>query len=115
MKDEALPLEQRGERRLDTLPLRFGDQAGQHLREMRVPGARVDVLPAIGLEKGGFDRLVLVRLDAAAASAREIARIGRGLLLQDRVDGGDQFDEIIDAAIALRRAERSVMPQQLEF
>src|SRR5689334_7753148 len=36
---------QRGERLLDALALLFGDQAGQHLAELRVLGAGMDVLP----------------------------------------------------------------------
>ncbi|MDB5406962.1 MAG: hypothetical protein JWL84_1874, partial [Rhodospirillales bacterium] len=38
---------ERGERRLDALALVFGYQAGKHLAEMRVLGARMDVLPAV--------------------------------------------------------------------
>src|SRR6202011_1708460 len=44
---------ERGERRLDALALVFGYQAGKHLAEMRVLGARMDVLPAVGLEECG--------------------------------------------------------------
>jgi hypothetical protein len=50
---------ERGERRLDALALVFGYQAGKHLAEMRVLGARMDVLPAVGLEECGADRLQL--------------------------------------------------------
>ena len=45
-----------GERRLNALALVFGDQARKHLPEVRVLGARVDVLPAVSLEESGFDR-----------------------------------------------------------
>src|SRR5882757_4132120 len=52
----AAGLLERGERRLDAPALVFADQAGQHLAELRVLGARVDVLPAVGLEECGLDR-----------------------------------------------------------
>ena len=54
---------ERDERRLDALALVFGDQAGKHLAEMRVLGARMDVLPAVGLEECGADRLQLGLVD----------------------------------------------------
>jgi len=46
---------ERGERRLDALTLLFVDEARQHLDELRVLGARVNVLPAVGLEECGLD------------------------------------------------------------
>jgi hypothetical protein len=41
-----------GERRLNALALVFSDQAGKHLLEVRVLGARVDILPAVSLDCG---------------------------------------------------------------
>jgi len=52
-----------GERRLDALALGFGDEARQDLAEMRVLGAGMDVLPAVGLEECGADRLQLGLVD----------------------------------------------------
>ncbi|MGZ3362911.1 MAG: hypothetical protein ACXU84_26605, partial [Xanthobacteraceae bacterium] len=46
-------LSERSERRLYALALVFADQAGQHLPEVLVLGARVDVLPAVSLEECG--------------------------------------------------------------
>jgi hypothetical protein len=60
---------ERDERRLDALALVFGDQAGQHLAEMRVLGARVAVLPAVSLEECGLDGPRLGLVDRAAAKA----------------------------------------------
>ena len=54
---------ERGERRLDAQALAFGDQARKRLAEMRVLGTRVDVLPAVGLEECGADRLQLGLVD----------------------------------------------------
>src|SRR5262249_43760080 len=79
----------RGERRLDALALVFGDQAGKHLPEVRVLGARVDVLPAISLEECRLDRLRLRLADRAAALRREVTRVGFGLGLQNAVHRGD--------------------------
>ncbi len=56
-----------GERGPNTLALVFGDEAGKHLPEMRVLGARMDVLPAIGFEERGFDGPGFVLVDGAAA------------------------------------------------
>src|SRR5712692_4365232 len=67
---------QRGERRLDALALVFGNQAGQHFPEVRVLGARVDVLPAVGFEECRLDRPRLGLVDRAAAFRREIAGVG---------------------------------------
>jgi hypothetical protein len=74
---------QRGERGLDALALAFSDQARQHLPELRVLGARVDVLPTVGLEECGLDRPGLGRFDRAAALRREVSCVGFGLGLQD--------------------------------
>jgi hypothetical protein len=60
----------------------FGDQARKHLAEMRVLGARVDVLPAVSLEECGRDRPRLGLVDCAAALRREITGVGFGLGLQ---------------------------------
>ena len=57
-----------GERRLDALALVFGDQAGKHLAEARVLGARVDVLPPVSLDECGLDRLQLGLVDCRIIS-----------------------------------------------
>src|SRR5205823_5734691 len=49
-----------GEGCLNSLTLGFGDQTVEHLAEIRMPSAGVDVLPAIGRKKGGLDRPRLV-------------------------------------------------------
>src|SRR6266481_5913549 len=64
---------ERGECRLNALPLVFGDQAGKHLPEVRVLGARVDVLPAVSLEECGLDRPRLGLVDRAAALRRAVS------------------------------------------
>jgi hypothetical protein len=92
---------ERGERRLNALALVFRDQAGKHLAKVRVLGARVDVLPAVGLEKCGLDRACLGLADRTAARRREITCIGLGLSLQDAVHRGDQLNEVVDRQVAL--------------
>ena len=106
---------QRGERRLNAVALVFGDQAGKHLAEMRVLGARMDVLPAVGPEEGGLDCLHLGRVDRTAASPREVAGVGFGLNLQDAIHRGDQFDEVIDAPVALLRGQPGIVTYPLEL
>jgi ornithine cyclodeaminase/alanine dehydrogenase-like protein (mu-crystallin family) len=80
-----------GERRLDALALVFGDQAGKHLAEARVLGARVDVLPPVSLDECGLDRPRLVLADRAAALRRKVTCVGCGLGLQDAVHRADQL------------------------
>src|SRR6476660_6067659 len=92
-------LSERGERRLYALALVFADQAGQHLPEVLVLGARVDVLPAVSLEECGLDRARLGVADRAAALRREIICVGFGLRLQDPVHRGDQLDELVDRPV----------------
>src|SRR4029079_1026446 len=106
---------QRGERRLDAPSLLLGDQAREHLAEVRMLGAGVDVLPAIGLEKGALARLRLGRIDGAAARLHEVTRVGFGLRLQDAVYRGNQRDELVDRGIALLRRYSGVMPNPFEF
>ena len=106
---------QRGERCLNAPALAFGDPAGEHLAEMRMPSAGVDVLPAVGRKKGGLDRLHLVRLHGSTAIGGEIARIGCGLRLQNSVDRGDQLDEIVDCPVAFFGRQRRVVPKEFEF
>ena len=67
---------QRRERGLNALALLVGDQAGKHLPEVRMPCARVDVLPAIRLEERGLDRLGLGFVDRAAARRHEVSGVG---------------------------------------
>src|SRR5215831_6858570 len=69
---------QRGERRLDAPTLAVGNQSGQNLAEIRVLGARMDVLPAIGGEEGGLDRPRFFRRRGAPAFGHEIGGIGCG-------------------------------------
>ena len=88
---------------------------GEHLSEMRMLGAGVDVLPAIGLEKGGLDGPRLRRVDGAAAGFREVTRVGLGLRLQDAVHRGDQLDEFVDRAVALLRRDRGVVTHPFEL
>jgi hypothetical protein len=76
---------QGGERQPDALALAFGDQAGQHLAEVRVLGARVDVLPAVSLEERGLDPPRLRLVDRTAAFRREVVRVGFRLGSQDAV------------------------------
>ena len=73
---------ERGERGLNALALFFGDKAGQHLPELRVLSARVDILPAVSLEERRRDRLRLVLADRTATFHCEIGCIGPGLRLQ---------------------------------
>ena len=54
---------ERGERGLNALSVLFGDQARQHLAEVRVLGARVDVLPSVRLQECGLNRSRLGRID----------------------------------------------------
>ena len=46
---------------------------------------------------------------------REIARIRFGLRLQNAVDGGDQFDELVDRPVALLRRQFSVIADPLQL
>src|SRR5690242_9185059 len=82
---------QGGERRLDAPTLVVGNQASEHVAEMAVAGTRVDVLPAVGFEEPGLDRRCFVRAHEAPTSRREIARICRGLRLNDAVDSANQL------------------------
>src|SRR5579862_8311431 len=91
---------QGGERRLDAPTLVVGNQDGEHVAEMAVAGARVDVLPAVGVEERGLDRGGFVVTHGAAAGRREIARVGPGLRLQNAVDRGHQLDELVDRLVA---------------
>src|SRR5437868_1023931 len=104
-----------GERRLDALALVFGDQAGKHLAKMRVLGARVDVLPAVSLEECDLDCPRLGLVDRAAALGREVTCVGFGLGLQDAVDSGRQFDELVDRPVAFLRCQPGVVAHPLEF
>src|SRR6202022_3983566 len=106
---------QGGERCLNTLALALGDQAGEHLAEMRMPGTRMDVLPAIGRKEGSLDRPRLVRVHCTPAMGSEVARVGGTLLLQDSVYRGHEFDEVVDRPVAFLHRERGVVPYQLEF
>jgi len=58
---------ERGERRLDALALRVGDQAGHHLSKVRLLSARVDVLPAVRLQ------VATQRLRNTSASLAQVA------------------------------------------
>ena len=78
-------------------------------------GARVDVLPAVGLEECGLDRPRLGLVDRAAARRREVARVGLGLRLQDAVHRGDQLDELVDRPVALLRRQSGVVAHPLEL
>src|SRR5438067_12725612 len=109
------PLLQTGERALDAVPLCFGGQAGQHVAEVRMPGARVDVLPAICSEERCLDRARLARAQHSAAIAPKVGRVRGGLFPQDRVDGRDQVDEVIDSLVALLRGQAVVRTQQLQL
>jgi hypothetical protein len=94
---------QRCERGGDPLTLAFGDQARQHLPELRVVGARENVLPAIRLEKRGIDRSCLRVADRATATCGEVSRVCLCLDLKDSVHCTDQLDELIDRPIVLIR------------
>src|SRR4029078_4216416 len=83
---------QRGERRLNALALVFRNQAGKHLPECGVLGARVNVLPAVSFEECGVDRPRLGLADRAAALCREVTCIGFGLGLQESVPCGDHIE-----------------------
>src|SRR5205085_6514718 len=104
------PLLQTGERALDAVPLCFGGQAGQHLAELRMPGARVDVLPAVRSEERCLDRACLAGSQHSAAMPPKIARVRGGLFSQDPVDGRDQVDEVVDTWVALLRGQAAVRP-----
>jgi len=106
---------QRGECRLNALVLAFGDQTGEHLAEIRMASAGVDVLPAVGRKKGGLDRRHLVRLHCSTAIRGEIASIGCRLRLQNSVHCGDQLDEIVDCPVALFGRQRGIVPSELEL
>jgi hypothetical protein len=69
---EITGLLERAERRLNAQALVFRYQAGKHLAEVRVLGARVDVLPAVSLQEGGPDRSCLGLVDRTAAVCREV-------------------------------------------
>src|SRR5262245_46726053 len=103
------------ERRLDALPLAFGDQARKHFSEMRMLGARVNVLPSVGLEESGLDHPPLGIADGAAAFRRKVARVGFGLGLQNAIHRSHQLDEFVDSLVAFLRRELGVMTHPLEL
>src|SRR5262245_12502601 len=72
----TMDLVERGKRRLDALALTLRKQVGKHLAEVRVLGARMDILPPVSLEESGLDRASFRLVNRAAAPAREIAGIG---------------------------------------
>src|SRR6516162_7334038 len=106
---------QRGEGCLNALALALGDQAGEHLGEMRMPGPRMDVLPAIGSEEGGLDRPRLVGADRAPAIGDKVAGIGSALRLQNSIHCGNQLDEFVHRPVALLRHQCGVLPRQFEL
>src|SRR5215813_2884353 len=108
-------LVQRGERCPNALALAFGDQAREHLSEVRVPGTGVDVLPAICSKEGGLDGPRLVSINCAPAIDSEVTCIGRSLRPQHSVNRSYQLNEVVDCPIAFRAGQPGVMPQQLEF
>ena len=108
-------LVERGERRLYALALLFVDQAGEHLAEVRVLGAGMDVLPSVGLQKRGLDRARLGLADRPATFGCEVAGVGLGLSLQDTVQRGDQLDQLIDGPVALLRTQLGVVAQPLQL
>ena len=75
----------------------------------------MDVLPAVSPEEGGLDCLRLGRVDRTAAFRCEVAGVGFDLKLQDAIHRGDQFDEVIDAPVALLRAQPGIVTYPLEF
>jgi len=106
---------ERCERALDAFALRLGDHAAQNLAEGRVLCTREDVLPAIGLEERGLDRLLLLPRDSAAAGGSEIIGIRGGLGDEDAVDRSDQFDEVVDRLVAGLIAQCRVVPLPFEL
>src|SRR6516165_2089982 len=88
---------------------------GKHLPELRMLGAGMDVLPAVGLEKRGLDRPRLGLVDRAAALRYEVACVGPGLGLQDAIDRGYQLDEVVNRLVALFRRQSGVVAHQLKF
>ena len=105
----------RGERGPDALALRVGDQARQHLAELRVPCARMDVLPAVSIEERGLDRPHLGITNRTAASRDEVAGVGLGLRLEDAIHRADQLNEFVDRAVALLHREFGVVAHPLEL
>ena len=77
--------------------------------------ARDDVLPAVRLEHGRLDLAHARRVACRVGDAAEVARVGRGLRLQDAVDRADQRDQVVDRGVALGsgRASRLPCPFQL--
>src|SRR5205814_6190352 len=106
---------QRGEGCLNSLALGFGDQTVEHLAEIRMPSAGVDVLPAIGRKKGGLDRPRLVCLHRSTAIGDKVAGVGCSLRLQNSVQCGDQSDEIVNRPVAFFCRQRGVVPSELEL
>ena len=106
---------ERGECRPNALALFVGDQAEKDLSEVRMPGARVDVLPPVRPEKGGFDVPGLDFVDRAAARRHEVSGVGCGLGSQDAVHRGDQLDELVDRPVACLRREFSIDAYQFEL
>src|SRR4051794_9394172 len=76
---------ERSERRLNAPALLSGDHAGQHLPELWVLSARVNVLPAVGLEECSRDGPRLGLVHRAAALRCEVSSVSFGLGLQDAV------------------------------
>src|SRR5436190_1457344 len=115
MRSCAASSMQGGERRLYAPTLVVGNQAGEDIAEMAVPGARMDVLPAVGFEESGLDRGCFRLADAAAAGRPEIARVRDRLRLQNAVDRGNQLDELIDRLVAFGARHTGVVTHPFDL
>ena len=81
----------------------------------RILHARDDVLPAIGGKHGGLHGFGLGVRHGPAADFEEVARIGRGLRLQDAVDGADQRDQVVHRRVARVGRELRVLAHPFEL
>ena len=72
-------------------------------------------MPAVSLEKPGLDRPSLDLVDRPATFRREVSCVGFGLRLEDAIDRGDQFDELIDRQVALSDGQLSIVANPFEF
>jgi len=66
---------------VDTVERRIGRQASERDDEVRMPGAREDVLKAIGFQQRPLEGLHLRRPQVSSAGRGEVVAVGSGLPL----------------------------------
>ena len=74
-----------------------------------------DVLPAIGPEHAGIERTALIGAEVATRDGGEVLDVSSSLSLQQAVDTRDQFDQVSDRLVTLRRCELRVFSLPLEL